>query len=115
MYEPTRQFLSCHVAGFSHWYGAEVLSEMRPGDELALKAQPDNPYDPHAVEVYYQDAKIGYVPSGDNGVIAQLLFFGHDDVFSARVSAIRPDQHPEQQVLMTIFITDARKQATVGE
>jgi hypothetical protein len=108
MYEPTRQFLSCHVAGFSHWYGAEVLSEMRPGDELALKAQPDNPYDPHAVEVYYQDAKIGYVPSGNNGLIAQLLFFGHDDVFSARVSAIRPDQHPEQQVLMTIFVTDHR-------
>lgn len=108
MYERTRQYLSCHVAGFSHWYGVEVISQMKPGDKLKLVAEPDNPYDPNAVAVMYGQTKIGYVPSSLNDVISQLLFFGHGDVFEARVASISPEKHPEQQVQMAIFVTDNR-------
>ncbi|MGI6756101.1 MAG: HIRAN domain-containing protein [Atopobiaceae bacterium] len=108
MFEPTRQLFTCNVAGFSHWYGAEVFSQLEPGTQLKLKSQPDNPFDPYAVEVYYKDVKLGYVPKACNGEISILMYFGHADVLEARVLAIYKEKHPEQQVSMGIYVTDAR-------
>lgn len=115
MYEPSRQFLSCHVAGFSHWYGLELSGDMKPGDKLELQAEPDNPYDPNAVAVLYKGTKIGYVPADENGVISQLLYFGHGEMFSAIISSVRLDQHPENMVHMIVYVTDARKAAGAGD
>lgn len=108
MYEPTRQFLTCNVAGFSHWYGLEVFDELRPGKELRLEPEFDNPYDPNALAVFCGDTKIGYVPAKLNGMLAQLFFFGHGDIFTCKVSRVVPEEHPEHQVQMTVFVRDAR-------
>lgn len=108
MYEPTRQFLSSNVAGFSHWYGLEVLDSLRPGAELRLVPEPDNPYDPCAVAVFFDKTKIGYVPRALNSTLSQLMFFGHGDIFKAVISQVNLDVHPERQVRMTIFVRDSR-------
>lgn len=108
MYEMSREFLGCHVAGFAHWYGLEVVDELRPGRKLRLAGEPDNPYDANAVVVYCDDVKIGYVPARHNAAIAKLVYFGYGDMFEARVQSVDWTEHPERQVHMTIFIKDAR-------
>lgn len=108
MYEPSREFMSFHVAGFSHWYGLEVADELKPGTSVSLVAEPDNPYDPQAVAVMYGTTKIGYVPADCNASIAQLLFFGHGSAFTAKVAQVNPTEHPEHQVRVTVFVVDAR-------
>ncbi len=110
MYERGKQYLLCNVAGFSHWDGLEVFSQLEPGVELTLVPEPDNPYDPNAVAFYLAGVKIGYVPRDSNSTISLLLNFGHADVFRARIAAVYKDKHPEQQVLVSINVTDAREE-----
>ena len=40
MYEPSRHVTSFNIAGFQHWDGATVLSELAPGMVLALDPEP---------------------------------------------------------------------------
>ena len=77
MYEPSRHITSFNVAGFQHWDGALVLSELKPGMQLTLVPEPDNPYDPNAVAILFQGVKLGFVPADKNALLAQLLHFGH--------------------------------------
>lgn len=51
----------------------------------------------------------------ENGVISQLLYFGHGEMFSAIISSVRLDQHPENMVHMIVYVTDARKAAGAGD
>ena len=108
MYEMSREYLSCHVAGFGHWYGALVTNKLRPGKKLVLKGEPDNPYDPNAVSVWCGSTKIGFVPRSRNAELAKLLFFGYGRLFEARVQSVDWTQHPEAQLRMTIFLKDGR-------
>ena len=108
MYKRSREYVSCNIAGQSHWDIAEVFGELKPGSKLKLKAEPDNPYDSNAVAVYYKSVKIGFVPRAQNGTISLLLAYGHKDVFKAYVVAVDPSGDLEHRVTMRINVRDAR-------
>lgn len=65
------------VAGVYYYDGMELVAEggVKVGDELRLSAQPDNPYDRFAVEIFHAPTgvKLGYVPRTDNKHISRLL------------------------------------------
>lgn len=64
-YEPSRRLASFHIKGFQYWDGALVLGKLKVGDELELVAESDNPFDPDAIAIYFDDIKLGYIyPSG---------------------------------------------------
>ena len=109
MYEPSREFLSFHVAGFSHWYGPEVMGKLKPGTKLRMVPEPDNPYDPCAVALYKGKTKIGFVPRDRNATLAQLLHFGHGKSFTCRVTQVVPDVHPERMVYARVLVRDVRE------
>ena len=46
MYEPSRHITSFNIAGFQHWDGALVLSELKPGMQLTLVPEPETPMTP---------------------------------------------------------------------
>ena len=108
MYEMSREFMSCQVAGFGHWYGLQVLEKLRPGKKLKLRSEPDNPYDPNAVSVWCGRTKIGFVPRARNQELAKMLFFGHGGAFEAYVQSTDWTQHPERQVRMVVYVRDRR-------
>ena len=51
---------------------------------------------------------LGYVPHAKNELMATMAFFGHADVFECRVLKVDPEADPWEQVLVGIYITDAR-------
>ena len=108
MYEPNREFLSFDVAGFSHWYGYEVMHKLVPGAKLRLVPEPDNPYDPRAVALYKGKTKIGFVPRTCNSTLALLLYFGHGKAFECRVTNVDTTAHPEHQIHAMVLVKDAR-------
>lgn len=108
MYEPSRHLATYHIAGFQHWEGALVLSELKAGTELRLKAEPDNPYDPEAVAIYYKKTKLGYIPATENGAVSIMAAFGHADAFELRVLQVDEQAAPWQQVRVGLFVRDAR-------
>ena len=108
-------FMDCHLAGRTYHDADEVWEELHVGTLLELRRDLDNRYDKNAVAVMYnrgfdegRDANdeflLGYIPSGENETIAQLLEMGWDDIFECRISKINPDTHYENQVRLTVRI-----------
>lgn len=61
------------IAGFQYYSGPKILRKIKKGDRLTLVAEPKNPYDEFAVEIYFGKTKLGYVPRSDNRHISRLL------------------------------------------
>lgn len=62
------------VVGVSFEGRQEVVAQLAPGEELALRREPDNPVDPHAVQVVRRDgAVVGYLNSALAGRLAPYL------------------------------------------
>jgi hypothetical protein len=108
MFEPSKTRLACHLAGFAYGDGLTVFNELEIGMALELRAEPDNPFDPQAIALYYGACRIGHIPRKHTHQFIQYLELGHDDLFEARINRISPDHHPEGQVGITILIRDAR-------
>lgn len=69
--------ISTFVAGTSHVKDRSVFEEIKEGDKLVLKRQPDNRFDELAIPVLAQSGKkLGYVPERDNPVLARLMDAG---------------------------------------
>ena len=105
---PVREHIyykSMHIAGFKYYEGAFVFSDLNVGRRLEMKADPTNQYDDNAVEFHFDGKKIGFIPRTKNYSISKLLLAGHD-IFEAVVQQLSPDENPERQVRVGIFITN---------
>jgi hypothetical protein len=108
MHERSRNLLECHIAGFTYYDGLDVIKYLELGTQVNLKSESDNPYDPNAVAIYYEDTKLGFIPRVKNHTISQLLYFGNDDLFEARINCCHPDEDPENQFRIVVKIKDCR-------
>lgn len=108
MYEPSRHLASYYIAGLQHWDGALILNELKPGEELQLAPEPDNPFDPEAIAIYYKDTKLGYIPAHENSFASLMMHYGHATSFELRVQQVNPEASPWKQVYVGLYVTDAR-------
>ncbi|MCA1743090.1 MAG: HIRAN domain-containing protein, partial [Desulfovibrionales bacterium] len=52
----------CPVAGFQYYQGPSIYLDLKPGQTLKLKREPQNPHDSKAIEVFTSSGqKLGYV------------------------------------------------------
>jgi len=109
MFERSRNLLDCHIAGFTYYDGLDVIDELKLGTSVTLKSEPDNPYDPNAVAIYFKETKLGYVPQAKNICISNLLYFGYGDIVDAKISQHQPEAHMENQFRVVIKLKDNRK------
>lgn len=93
-----------HIAGFSYWDGPEAFEHLKVGTRLDLVREPDNKFDAYAVAIYYGDFKLGFVPRSDNHDISKYLDMGLDDIYEVRIQRISPDEHPENQISVIVYI-----------
>jgi hypothetical protein len=67
-----------YIRGLVYYDYMLVHEELKIDDRLTLKREPKNEYDKYAIEVYFEDKKLGYLPKTENKVIANLLDSGKD-------------------------------------
>lgn len=60
------------VAGLAYYDVEDAIHGMRAGDPLRLVAEPTNPHDEFAVEIWHGAHKLDDVPRGDNQHISHL-------------------------------------------
>lgn len=102
--EKRRFFMHCNIAGFTYWDGCLALEQLKVGSKLELIPDDKNRHDINAVAIYYDDYKLGYIPSSKAESVRQFFDMGHNDIFETRVSRINKEEHPESQVLINIYI-----------
>jgi hypothetical protein len=93
---------SSPLAGFRYGAAAEVWPELRVGDPLELRREPDNPHDPHAVRVEWRGRTLGYVPRRENSGVAWGLERGAP--LRARLSRIEPHANPARRIEFEVYI-----------
>ena len=64
--------------GFRGPAARTAVALMRPGDEVELVRERDNPHDPLAVACHYRGVPVGYIPRQANQPIATALDEGRD-------------------------------------
>jgi hypothetical protein len=99
-----RHFADFHIAGFTYYDGVDVFENLKIGAPLSLKAEPENPHDPNAVAIYYEEVKIGFVPRSENGLLRKFLNLGHTNLFEVKINQIVPEAHPEKQIRVVVRI-----------
>lgn len=91
----------------------EVWSDLKVGQELQLRREPDNSYDANAVQVIFtkpdengelEEFVLGYIPRDENAELAAFLDLGWGEIFECRISSINEEVHYEQQIHVTIRI-----------
>jgi hypothetical protein len=82
--------LEIQVAGTSYAERIqEVMDRIIPEAVLTMKREPANAYDKHAIALYIEEIRIGYVPANLNLVCSRLMDAGK--LFFARVVSCKPD------------------------
>lgn len=107
-YEPSRHLVDFHIEEFNKHEGLDVINELVLGTALRLVVEPDNPFDSEAIAIYFKNKKLGYVPNHVNPWISKFLYFGHTDIFEARIQFASKEVLPERQFKVVIKIKDNR-------
>ncbi|MFY9384738.1 MAG: HIRAN domain-containing protein [Dethiobacteria bacterium] len=69
--------MECHIAGTSYLDLEAVEAELKVGDALLFRREPDNVHDHLAVAIYdRKERKLGYLPRAKNEVPARLMDAG---------------------------------------
>lgn len=102
--EKHRHFMNFDIAGFTYWDGALVLCDLKPGKKVRLEREEDNKHDPYAVAIWFGENKLGFIPRDENHQISKFLEMGYADIFDARIQRVSPDEHPEHQVSVIIYL-----------
>lgn len=90
------------LAGFQFHSGNAAWSSMTVGASLDLVREPNNSHDTNAVAVYFREEKLGYVPRGENGAVAQMLDRG--EKLAATISRLTVHDDPWQRVRFKVFL-----------
>ncbi len=75
-----------YIKGLTHYQFEKIRKQLSVGTELLLKRETTNKYDSFAIEVYFNEHKVGYLAAYENIAIANMLEQGVN--FKAFVSKI---------------------------
>lgn len=90
------------IAGFQFHEGDAIWPSLAVGEKLELVREAANTNDSDAVAVYFQKQQLGYVPRGENSVVANLLDRG--ERVEARITELRVEEDPWQRVRFSVFL-----------
>ncbi len=90
------------VAGLAYYDVKTAIHTMQSGDMLRLVAEPTNPHDAFAVELWHSGHKIGYVPRSDNRHLSRLLQQGA--MLTAEVWEADPDATVWEMVRAKVYL-----------
>ena len=93
-----------YIAGTSYIDDQSIFDELKDGDKLFLKREPDNRFDENAILVLDEKGrKLGYIPEKDNLVFARLMDAGK--YLTARMTDIDKDA-PFVRINIDIYLVD---------
>lgn len=97
-----RRIQLTNLTGFRHHEAPRLWATLRRDSPLTLERDPGNTYDPDAVAVCWKGLKLGYLPRGENFVVARLLDGRHP--LSARIAGLSPRALPNRRIRVEVLV-----------
>lgn len=111
---PGRQVLlnDFAIAGFQYYGGRSELPNLTAGTQLTLHAEPANPHDAFAVEIFHGSVKLGYVPRLCNRHISRLL--RQSVPLACEVESVNPHAPSWEALHVKILLSEPPVRAQAG-
>jgi hypothetical protein len=90
------------LAGFRHHDGPTLFAGLQAHDLITLVREAENPHDPDAVALYWKGRKLGYLPRGENFMVARLL--DRQRNLSARIERLQRNAHRNQRIRVAVVL-----------
>jgi len=90
------------IAGFQYYEGERLWKKLSIGDMVQLNREPDNPYDKKAVEIYWKDRKLGYLPRVENTAVTQMMDQGQE--ITARIKSKQKNWNPWERLTVEVWL-----------
>lgn len=90
------------LAGSQYYALGTFWPQIRVGDELTLRREPDNRHDRLAIRVDWQGHQLGYLPRAQNRVPAEAMDRG--DRLRARVAQLTEHPDPWRRVVVEVYL-----------
>lgn len=98
-----RRFLmDCHLAGFRRHADSLVWADLRPNQPVRLVREKDNPFDEHAVAIWRDGRRIGYIPRSHSPLAARMIDQGRR--LSARIARLGDPSEDWEPVWLNLFV-----------
>ena len=94
----------CRIAGSQYYDFDAVLPRLRVGDALQLRRQSGNPHDERAIEVFWREHKLGYLPRLDNAAAASLTDRAH--ALRAEIISIDDPDEEWEPVRLRVWVSN---------
>lgn len=95
------RLINFYIAGYQYHQGRKIEHLLKPRGVVAMKREPQNHYDHNAIALYFEDAKIGYVPSVDNEILSNML--DNNIALQARVASVNPTYSTWERVELDVL------------
>ena len=93
---------SSPLAGSQYYALSSVWGELRTGDKLLLKREPENRHDANAIRVEWNGHQLGFVPRAENRALAAAMDRG--EKVEARVARLKRHRNPWQRVEFEVYL-----------
>ncbi len=93
---------SSPLAGSQYYALSSVWGEIRTGDKLLLKREPENRHDANAIRVEWNGHQLGFVPRAENRALAAAMDRG--EKVEARVARLKRHRNPWQRVEFEVYL-----------
>ncbi|HSW62010.1 MAG TPA: HIRAN domain-containing protein [Dissulfurispiraceae bacterium] len=90
------------IAGFQYYRGESVWARLTAGDSIRLVRESENRYDENAIEVFWKDEKLGYIPRSDNVMLAQMM--DRRLKLQARISGLAVSSNPWKRIELQVLL-----------
>jgi hypothetical protein len=104
-----KHLLNCDIAGFTYYEGPIIFKQLEVGTAIHLVAEPENRHDPNAIAVYFGKYKLGFIPRNDNKTLSIFFEQGYSDIFEAFINRITPDESPENQIGIVVYLKEKKR------
>jgi hypothetical protein len=91
-----------YVAGFQYYKGSSLINKMIAGEELELRAEPENNYDKFAVSIHRKGVMVGHIPRSDNKHISRLLQQSAE--LTCKVKEVHPGRETWKMCKVEIYL-----------
>ena len=90
------------IAGFRHHEAPFVWAALNRRVPVTMAREPTNPHDSDAVALFWRGCKLGYLPRGENFVVARLL--ERERRLSARIRRLAPNAERNLRIQIEVLL-----------
>lgn len=102
IHKNTIKIIDFYIAGYVYYDGENIENRIGKNEILTIKRESTNIHDSYAIEIYWNNYKLGYVPRQHNEILAKIM--DSDINLYAKIKSINKSDPTWERVIIEIYM-----------